>query len=462
MAAFIRSVLAQVKSEVARVLTPQVIDGVCRDLNYDWRKCTLDPATTVYAFLRQVLEGNAACDHVPHLTGLPVTGEAYCKARSRLPVELFVRLQKKVCDAVATTCDAAALWHGHRLWHMDGSGCSMPDTPELQTAFGQPGGQAPGCGFPVAHLMTLFHATTGCLLRIVTAPLRTHDMSQAQQVHDALRAGDVALGDRAFCSYVHLGLLQNIGVFSVFRMHQKTIVSFRKGRAYAGSPRGRRKKRRARRAETRRAKGRPRSRWVKWLGTSDQIVEYFKPKQRPNWMTAEAFALLPESIPVRELRYRVTLRGSRVREVLLVTTLLDAQRYPATELATLYQQRWEIETNLRHLKQTLRMDVLRTKTVDGIHKELAMYAIVYNLIRLVMLSAADSQNVPVARISFIDAQRRLRHAVAGSPFRKLVVVPDRPLRFEPRVRKRRPKEYDLMKKPRKQLKQDLIRQQLKA
>ncbi len=198
------------------------------------------------------------------------------------------------------------------------------------------------------------------------------------------------------------------------------------------------------------------------MGCSDQIVEYFKPKHRPKWMTAEAYAQLPESIKVRELRYRVAQPGYRVKEVLLVTTLLDAQLYPAAELATLYQQRWEIETNLRHLKQTLRMDVLRTKTVDGIHKELAMFAIVYNLIRMVMLHSARSQNVPVVRISFIDAQRRLRHSVAGSPFRKLIVVPARPHRFEPRVRKRRPKEFDLMRKPRRQLQQDLKHNQLKT
>jgi hypothetical protein len=300
--------------------------------------------------------------------------------------------------------------------------------------------------------MTLFHATTGCLLRIAAAPLRTHDMAQAQRVHDALRAGDVVIADRGFCSYVHLAMLKNLGVFAVFRMHQKTIASFRKGRACV--------KPSDKRAKKRGAKGTPRSRWVKWLGTCDQIVECFKPKRRPKWMTDEAFALLPESIPVRELRYRVAQRGYRVKEVLLVTTLLDAQLYPAGELATLYQQRWEIETNLKHLKITLRMDVLRTKTVDGVHKELAMFAIVYNLIRMLMLQASVNQKVPVGRISFIDAQRRLRHAVAGSPSRKLVVVPERPHRFEPRVRKRRPKEFDLMRKPRRQLKQELIRQQL--
>jgi hypothetical protein len=445
MATFIRCLLAQVNVEVSRVLAPCVIEKICRDLNYSWRQCTLDPATTVYAFLRQILEGNTACDHVPHLMGLDVTGEAYCKARSRLPVELFQRLLNIVCEAVLGTCKAAALWHGHRLWHMDGSSCSMPDTPELQERFGQPTNQAKGCGFPVAHLMTLFHAATGCLLRIISAPLRSHDLRRAPCVHDVLRSGDVVVADRGFCSFVHLASLSKIGVFAVFRLHQRTIVSFRKKRGYNKRHQGKKK--------SMSVKGRPTSRWVKWLGKSDQIVEYFKPKQCPKWITAEDYALIPESIFVRELRYRVTQRGCRVKEVVLVTTLLDPESYPAEELASLYQQRWEIETNLRHLKQTLRMGVLRTKTVDGIQKELAMYAIVYNLIRLVMLKSANDQNLPVTRISFIDTQRRLCQAMADTPLRKLLILPDRPNRFEPRVRKRRPKQYPWMQKPRKQLKQ---------
>jgi hypothetical protein len=305
----------------------------------------------------------------------------------------------------------------------------MPDTPELQAAFGQSGAQAPGCGFPVAHLMTLFHASTGCLLRIATAPLRTHDMAQAQRVHDALRPGDVVVADRGFCSYAHLALLQNLGVFAVFRSHQKTIVNFRRGRAHDG-PNALRKK-------GRRATGQPHSRWLKWLGACDQLVESLKPKQRPKWMTSEAYAQLPDSIQLRELRYRITQRGYRVREVTLVTTLRASELYPAAELATLYQRRWDIETNL------------------------AMFAIAYNLVRLAMLRSAQCQNVPVDRISFIDAQRRLRHASLDSPPRKLLVLPVRPDRIEPRVRKRRPKEYDLMNKPRRELQQDLMRQQVK-
>lgn len=448
MAAFIRSVLSQINSEIARVLSPQVIERICHDLNYSWRRCTLDPTTTVYAFLRQILEGNTACDHVPILMGLPLTGEAYCKARSRLPVELFQQLMKVVGEAVAKVCEGADRWSGHHVWYIDGSSHSMPDTPVLQEYFGQPTNQLAGCGFPVAHLMTLFHAATGCLLRITLGPLRSHDLPRAQSVHDRLHKGDIVVADRGFCSFVHLALLMAMGVFAVFRLHQKTIVSFRRGRGYL--------KKRSKKKSARSSKGKPTSRWVKWLGTDDQIVEYFKPKTRPRWMTAAAYALLPESFLVRELRYRVTQRGYRVKEVLLVTTLLDAERYPAAELAKLYQQRWEIETNLRHLKQTLKMDVLHTKSVEGIQKELAMFFIVYNIIRLVMVRAAKRQNLDVRRISFIDAQRQLARALDGRPIQELLVVPDRPSRAEPRVRKRRPKKFPSMRKTRQQWKQDLL------
>ena len=185
----------------------------------------------------------------------------------------------------------------------------------------------------------------------------------------------------------------------------------------------------------------------------DQIVEYFKPKQRPQWMTAEAYAALPDSLMVRELRYRISQKGYRTREVVLVTTLLDHVQYSSEDLADLYARRWQVETNLKHLKQTLGMDVLHTKSLNNVLKELTMFVLVYNLVRLVMLNAAEQQNVPVERISFVDALRWLRDDTRETPFRPLIVIPVRRGRSEPRVRKRRPKEFPLMTQPREQLRQ---------
>jgi hypothetical protein len=438
----------QIKSDVASVLKPELIIRLCRETGHVWRDRILNPVTTVHAFLLQVLHGNTACDHLPHLLGMRFTGEADCQARSRIPLELFSRLLRAVSAAVPETLDEGERWLGHRVWVRDGSTCSMPDEPPLQEAFGQPGGQRPGCGFPVVHLLALFHAGTGLLLQVGTAPWRTHDLALASRTHGAMRPGDVLLADRGFCSFAHLALLFQAGIHAVFRAHQKTIVSFRKGRLHRPPKpcRGRLKL----------ASGLPTSRWVKWLGHVDQVVEYFKPRQRPAWMTAEDDKALPASLFVRELRYRIAEPGYRTREVILVTTLVDAATYSSAELADLSATRWEVETNLKHLKQTLRMDVLHTKSVNNIYKELAMYALVYNLVRLVMLEASARQGTPVDRISFIDALRWLRHAQPGILLGPLIVIPLRRGRCEPRVRKRRCKNFPVMMRPRDALREALI------
>ena len=194
----------------------------------------------------------------------------------------------------------------------------------------------------------------------------------------------------------------------------------------------------------------------------DQVVEWIKPASRPVWMTAAQFVALPESMTVRELHYKIARRGFRTRCVTLVTTLLDAEVYPLEDLAELYGTRWQVEQHLRDLKQTMKMDVLRCKSVDGVLKELMVYAIVYNLVRLVMKEAARRQRVAVERISFIDALRWLLEAQPGEPMPRLVVNPLRPGRVEPRVRKRRPKEYPVMKKPRQELRKALLENDIAA
>jgi Transposase DDE domain len=233
---------------------------------------------------------------------------------------------------------------------------------------------------------------------------------------------------------------------AVLRMHQRQIVDFGPNRPYA------------RPKDKAAGKGLPRSRWLRQLGVMDQVVEWFKPRDKPEWMTQEKFAALPESMILRELRYHTGRPGFRTKTVTLVTTLLDADVYTAEALADLYGVRWRVEQNLKHLKQTMKMDVMKCKTVAGVLKEFAIYAIVYNLVRIVMMEAAARQGVDIERISFIDALRWLCEMnTDGLP--RLVVNPARPGRFEPRVRKRRPKEYPVMKKPRSELRKRLLEQQ---
>lgn len=346
--------------------------------------------------------------------------------------------------------ESHALWRGHRTLLIDGSSFSMPDTPDLQKRFGQPGAQKPGCGFPVSKILAVFHAGTGLLMEVVAAPLRTHDMSQLRRVHPLMKPNDVLVGDRGFCSFPHLAMLAQSGIHAVFRVHQKQIVDFTPNRAYTRN--------RVKPSE----KGRPHSRWLRSLGVLDQVVEWFKGQDRPEWMTEEEFKTLPETLIVRELRYEVGRPGYRTRNVTLVTTLLDAELYPLEELAKLYFVRWRVEVNFKHLKTTLNLDVLKCATVDGILKELMVYAIVYNLVRMVMVEAAGRQGVEVERISFVDAARWLAQATAGEALPKLVVNRSRVGRFEPRAKKRRPKQYDLMRKPRAILRNQLRAQTVKA
>ncbi len=324
----------------------------------------------------------------------------------------------------------------------------MPDTPALQEAFGQSTEQRPGCGFPVAHLLGLFHAGTGLLLKLVVAPLFTHDLAQVQQVHPTLESGDVLVADRGLCSYAHLALLVQAGVHAVLRVGARQIVDFTPGRPFV-TPGVRR---------TPAVKGIPRSRWLTALGVDDQLVTWLKPKTCPSWLTRETLAALPEALVLREVRYPIGTPGFRPRQITLVTTLLDPERYPVTDLAEVSCQRWHIETSLAHLKTIMQMDVLHGQTVPGVLKELTVFAIVYNLVRLVMCQAATLQHIGVERISFVDALRWLGAPRIGMPLGALIVNPARPHRAEPRVKKRRPKPFPLMITPRQVLRQQLIQQ----
>ncbi len=443
MALSIPQVLRQFKADVATAICPATITKICRYLGHSCRERVLDPVTTVHVFLLQILHGNTACTALPRLAGLAFTATAYCQARGRLPLALFEDLLQHVCDALFPEVQETGRWHGHRTWYLDGSSFSMPDTPELQKCFGQPSAQAKGCGFPVAHLLALFHAGTGLLLRVLPSPLRTHDMRHAAMMHPELAADDILLADRGFASFAHFALLFMRGIHGIFRCHQNQIVNFRVGRRHT--------------SQRKAAKGLPRSRYVRRLGHWDQLVEYTKPKAQPKWLDDATWATLPATLLLRELRYLTPQRGYRTQVITLVTTLLDPEAYPATELAELYLKRWEIELNFRHLKTTMGMEVLHCKRVAGVLKELHMFAIAYNLVRLVMLEASRRQNVPLDRISFIDALRWLRDAHPGTLLTELVVNPSRPNRLEPRVIKRRMKKYTLMKKPRQQLRKVLER-----
>jgi Transposase DDE domain len=386
----VQAALRRIHGELAQVLDGEQIQSVCREVGHRFRERLLDPVATIHLFVLQVLHGNCAIARLKDFTNRVFSDAAYCKARRRLPLAVLRGLLERVGRALQPTLGDHGRWRGHRTFHVDGSSFSMPDKPALQSAFGQPGVQQTGCGFPVAHMLALFHAGSGFLIQVLAAPLRTHDLSQTGRLHPELRPRDLLVGDRAFGSFAHFALLVGRQLHGLFRAHQRQVISFVENRPHQEPGK-------------RRIKGLPTSRWLKRLGVKDQLVQYVKPKERPEWLDEPHWNALADTLQIRELQYRVERRGCRTGDVTLTTTLLDPDAYPAQELAALYGQRWQIETNLRHLKQTMKMDVLHCETEEGVLKELTTFALVYNLVRAVTHAAANRQGVAVERLSFADA-----------------------------------------------------------
>jgi hypothetical protein len=389
----------------------QDLDQLCRQCGHQWRDRLLCPLLTLRLFVLQVLHGNTAIHHLRQLSGIDFAAASYCEARQRLPLEVLTSLLGVMVQWADRGMESMR-WLGHRVLIVDCSSFSMSDTRELREHFGLPPSTAAGIGYPVSKLLGLMDAATGLFVQMLALPLFVHDLRHAAQLHPMLRSGDILLGDRAYGSYAHFALLQMRGVFGCFRLHQRRKTSKARG-----------------------------------------VEHWRRPKKPPAWMDLPQFLTLPTCLDVRIVRFIIEQRGYRTREVALATTLLDAQAWPDAKLAELYAQRWQIETCYDHLKTTMKMKVLKCQSVESVMKELAVYLLVYNLVRLAMLKAAARQGVSVVRISFIDALRWVTCRMLGlSAVAQLIVNPHRPGRREPRVIRRRMKEYNLMKRPREELK----------
>jgi hypothetical protein len=260
--------------------------------------------------------GNVTCDAVAHHADGQFTGEAYCMARQRLPLGVLEELGRRVAaEALAlagVAADAEHRWKGKRTFIIDGTGTSLPDSPEVRKHFGCSGKQKPGCGYPTAHVLLLC-GPGGVAVDAICSPLRTGDMTHAARTHRYLQKGDLLMGDRLFGGWGHLHVLQSQKLDGLFPAHHSRKIGWG-AKAQCGQSR----------------------RFVRSLGYYDQLVQYRKPRKRPKWMTAEQFASAPEWITVREIRRRVWVGGVR-RLVTLVTTLSDAGKYPAKGLVSCWE-----------------------------------------------------------------------------------------------------------------------------
>jgi hypothetical protein len=419
------------------LLDPNQVEQALRDENVSSRNRIYPPLVTLCVFLSQVLDPVQCCvKAVARLLafraeqGLPPcsaeTG-AYCQARQRLPESAMRCLTQQTGRDLLDRADNAWRWHGRNVKIVDGTTNSMPDTPANQAAYPQPRNQKPGVGFPLLRLVVVFTLAVGTVLDAAMGSCHGKQTGEAalwRTLLDQVESDDIILADRLFGTYFDIAQVQQRGGDAIFRLHKGRKTDYRCGQK---------------------------------LGRYDQVVSWTKPKQRPDWMDPQTYAAMPETLEVRLVRVRVAEKGFRTKQIDLVTTLLDAAVYSRGELAGLYRARWQAELDLRSLKVTLHMDVLRCKTPEMVRKEVWAHLLGYNLIRSVMADAARAHGAVPRQLSFAGAWQTVEvfaPVLHGcSPERTEEVyeqllkavaahrVGNRPNRYEPRKRKRRPKPF---------------------
>ncbi len=412
------------------------------------------PAITMWAFLSQVLfkdEHRSCIAAVARVAMLLVawgrgpcstnTG-AYCRARGKLSGKAIRQIAISVGEGCEQKLGEEWLWHGRHVRLVDGSTVSMPDTLENQKAYPQNPEQKEGLGFPIARIVVLLSLATGMVTGMAMGPYagkETGESALLRSLHGSINRHDIVLADRYYCSYFMIALLQELGIDLVVRIHQRRKVDFGRG-------------------------------WR--LGKEDHIITWDRPK-RPPWMGQQTYDRMPASIEVREIRVHVGQPGYRVESFVAVTTLTDAKEYPKDDMMSLYQSRWLAELDIRAIKITMGMDILRCKTPEMVRKEMWTCLLAYNLIRQTMLQSAQEADVSPRTLSFTAALQTIGTSwlvmvLSDKAFASLLidaalaaiavhVIGNRPGRIEPRAIKRRPKEHALLTKPRDQARAELLK-----
>ncbi len=425
------------------VLPAQVVIESLQSLGLRFYESLYNPVTVLWLFLSQVIHANPTLAATVEnflawrlgqgMSPCSADTGGYARARLRLPEKLLEMLTLHSGRETERQAATAWRWLERVVKVFDGSSVSMPDTPENQAAYPQTRTQAAGVGFPLARIGVLFSLSVGAVLGLGIrrwAGKFQSELAMLREMFPLFDSGDVLLADRYLCSYMEIAVLRSLGVDFVGRMHAHRKVDFRRG---------------------------------KRIGVEEHLVQWNKPA-RPDWISPAEYAALPASMWMRELRYRVERDGYRPQTIVVATTVLDSASYPWQEVAGLYGLRWDAEINLRSLKTLMNMDVLRCQTPEMVRKEIWAHLLAYNLIRTVIAQAALAHEKHPRQISFTRAMRTLEafgHTLAHTQRDRLPAmykqmlkmiasheIANRPHRLEPRQRKRRPKPYKLMTKPR--------------
>jgi len=424
----------------ADILTEASIQEVLNEHGVAYRDRVFSPLATIWGFLSQVLSEDHSCrDTVSRIiahraaNGITVCSPntaSYCNARSRIPTSVLSTLARRTAEELHTSVDDCWKWNGRSVFILDGSSVSMPATPENQAMYPQPSTQTPGLGFPLARITVLLSLATGACHDLAIAPYAgkgTGEKSLFRRLYDTLKPGDVVLADALFDDYFIACELRNRGIDLVVHEHFD-------------------------RTETRVAESRP----------DGDILVWQRPN-KPRGMTGEQYRSYPKQLLMRQVRVDARDKNNRVQQFNVVSTILTPS-IDGKQIGDLFEHRWEGEVDIRSIKSTMQMDILRCKTPDMVHKEIWTHVLAYNLLRTVMAVAAKENDIEPRKVSFKGAKQAVtafapkieaaRPANRGRLIDALLTtiayhrVGDRPGRWEPRARKRRPKKANLLMQPR--------------
>ena len=417
---------------IFNILTSEKLFNQVESLLPDHRERIFPPTETLSMFMAQVFSQDRSCQNIVNqamvkslvngLTPCSTHTGGYCKARQRLPVEMPQELAKFIGRSIEKDIPASWRWFGRRVRVVDGTSITMPDTEENQSVYPQQGGQKSGLGFPISRLVAVTDLYSGGILDVAFGRFMgkgSDEQSLFRSLSGLFEAGDVILGDAFFPSYILMAEMLEKGVDIVMEQMgaRRRSVDFRLGTS---------------------------------LGTRDHLIEYKKP-EKPDWIEEARFEAIPDTIVVREFK---------AKGKIFVTTLIDSKIYTKHSMIALYKHRWEIETNLNQIKTILGMNILSCKTPEMIAKEIWVYILGYNMIRLLMAQSAAITGLRPTDLSFKHClQLWLNYLQQTATLDEATIillltlmaqkrVGNRPGRIEPRALKRRPKAYPMLMKPR--------------
>ena len=423
--------LVRIKSELDQWINPKLVEQSCQESGYRWRRRKLDPLASVHLLMLQLL-AQVALTGLRHVANLPISAQAICRARMRLPLTVMLSLVRQVCQNLCGV-DAQNLWHGHRVFLVDGMSFLTPDTPPLARRFGKASNQhGTSCSYPVPKLLALLDLGSGLISKVIALPHARQERTCLVRLLSCVKAGALLLGDRGMAGFAQVAMMLAAGVDGCLRLPRWLAVI---------------------------GAGRVNHRRITRLGENDLLVRWTKPPRRVGWMSKQRWDLLPAELTLRQVSCRIKKPGFRDQWLRVITTLLDPQLYPAQQIIELYARRWQVEVCFRDMKRTLGMKQMRSRTVAGVRKEICAFVLLYNLIRRVMCCSAEAMGTAPDRISFIDALRWLLWSAAPGQAAPMLLINRRRRRGpEPRMLKQGRHKYPLMRKPRPQLREMLVQE----